>query len=182
MSYVDIALFSVLGLFILSGFFMGLFRTLGTLVGTIVAALFTGQVIDVLHKTFGFLFGGGETARVIIYIIVFLLLSRLVGLAFWIIGKFLGFLRWIPFVKSIDHLLGGLFGFLEGIIAIGFALLYASHVIPSVLLNQIHLNDSVFAKYILQTMSMLELFLPESIRNFILSSAATVSKVIPQPK
>lgn len=182
MSYADIVLIVLVGGFTLSGLFFGLFRTLGTLVGTIVAAIFTGRVIDILSHTFGFLFGGGAIGRVIIYLIVFLIISRLIGLAFWIVGKMLGIVSWLPFVKSIDHLLGGLFGFIEGIIIVGFVLLYASHVLPPIILAQAHLDQSAFAKYVLQTMTTLELFLPDSIRNFILTTAATASKVIPQPK
>lgn len=182
MNYADIVLIVLVGGFTLAGLFFGLFRTLGTLVGTIVAALFTGQVIDLLHAQFGFLFGGGELAKVIIYLIVFLLLSRLVGLAFWIVGKIFGIVTWLPFVKSIDHLLGGLFGFIEGIIIVGFVLLYASHVLPSIVLAQAHLDQSQFAKYVLDTMKTLELFLPDNIRNFILTTASAASKVIPQPK
>lgn len=182
MSYADIALIVIVGGFALSGLFFGLFRTLGTLVGTVVAILFTGQVIDLLAKSFGFLFGGGELAKVVIYLIVFLIISRLVGLAFWILGKMLGIITWLPFVKSIDHLLGGLFGFIEGIVIVGVVLLYASHVLPPIVLAQAHLDQSAFAKYVLDTMKTLELFLPDAIRNFILTTASTASKVIPQPK
>ena len=182
MNYADIVLIVLVGGFALSGLFFGLFRTLGTLVGTIVAVLFTGQIIDLLAHSFGFLFGGGEFAKVIIYIIVFLIISRLVGLVFWIVGKMLGIITWLPFVKSIDHLLGGLLGFIEGIILVGIVLLYASHVLPPIVMQQAHLDQSEFAKYVLQTMKTLELFLPDAIRNFILTTAATASKVIPQPK
>ena len=73
-------------------------------------------------------------------------------------------------------------GFIEGIIIVGFVLLYASHILPPILMEQIKLDQSGAAKYVLQTMLTLELFLPDSIRNFILSTAATASKVIPQPK
>lgn len=182
MTYADIALIILVGGFTLFGLFFGLFRTLGSLVGTIVAALFTGRVIELLSHTFGFLFGGGEMGKVIIYLIVFVLISRLIGLAFWIIGKIFGIVSWLPFVKSIDHLLGGLFGFIEGIIIVGFVLLYASHVLPQIILAQAHLDQSSFAKYILDTMKTLELFLPDTIRNFILTTAATASKVIPAAK
>lgn len=182
MNYADIVLIVLVGGFTLAGLFFGLFRTLGTLVGTIIAALFTGRVIDLLHGSFGFLFGGGEIARVIIYLIVFLIISRLIGLAFWIVGKMFGIVSWLPFVKSIDHLLGGLFGFVEGIILVGFVLLYASHVLPPIILAQAHLDQSGFAKYVLQTMTTLELFLPDTIRTFIFSTAKIASKAIPQPK
>lgn len=180
MNYADIVLIVIVGGFTLYGLFQGLFRSLGTLVGTIIAAIFTGQVIEILSHTFGFLFGGGSTGRVIIYIIVFLLISRLVGLAFWIVGKIFGIVSWLPFVKSIDHLLGGLFGFVEGVIIVGFALLYASNVLPPIIMQQAHLETSSFAKYILDTMNALQAFLPEYVRNFILSTADKAIKVVPK--
>ncbi len=180
MNYADIVLIVLVGGFTLGGLFFGLFRTLGTLVGTIVAVIFTGRVIEVLSHTFGFLFGGGEIGRVVIYLIVFLILSRLVGLAFWIIGKALGIITWLPFVKSIDHLLGGVFGFIEGIIVCGIVLLYASHVLPPIIMQQAHFDQSAFANYVLQTMKTLELFLPDQIRNFILSTAEIATKIVPK--
>jgi uncharacterized membrane protein required for colicin V production len=128
------------------------------------------------------LFGGGAIARVVIYLVVFFLLSRLVGLVFWMLGKLFGVITWLPFVKSIDHLLGGLFGFVEGVIVVGFVLLYASHVVPPVLMQQAHLDQSSFAKDVLQTMTTLEHFLPDPIRDFILTTAATASKAIPGVK
>lgn len=182
MSYADIALIIFVGGFTLSGLYFGLFRTLGSLVGTIIAAVFTGRVIDVLQWKFGFLFGGGEISRVVIYIIVFLLLSRLIGLLFWILGKFLGIVSWLPFVKSINHILGALLGFLQGIILAGFIVLYASHVLPPIVLEQTQIEQSGFAKYVLVTMKTLELMFPESVRDFILTTAATASKAIPVNK
>lgn len=182
MSYADIVLIVIVGGFTLFGLFFGFFRSLGTLVGTIIAAIFTGRVIDILSHTFGFLFGGGDIGRVIIYIIVFLIISRLVGLAFWIVGKIFGIVSWLPFIKSIDHLIGGVFGFIEGVIVCGFAILYASHVLPPIIMDQAHFDQSQFANYVLQTMKTLELFLPDTVRNFILSTAEKAAKVIPQTK
>lgn len=180
MNYADLVLIVLVGGFALFGLLSGLFKSVGALAGTIIAAVFTGRVVDYLTHTFGNVFGTGEMTKVITYIVVFLILSRLIGLAFWILGKLLGIVSWIPFVKTIDHLLGGVFGFVEGIVIVGFVLLYASHVLPPVLLNQAHLEQSQFAKYVLDTMKALELFLPDNIRNFILTTAATATKVIPK--
>ncbi|MCX6714832.1 MAG: CvpA family protein [Candidatus Uhrbacteria bacterium] len=184
MNYADIALIIIVGSFVAGGVWYGLFRSLGSLVGTIVAAIFTGSVIDFMTHKFGFLFGGGEIARVVIYLIVFMIISRLVGLVFWIISKLLGIVLWMPFLKTIDHLLGGLFGFIEGIIVVGFVLLYASHIFSPELMHKLLIDHSAFAKYVLQTVTTLELFLPDIIRNFIFKYANvttdTISKGIPK--
>ncbi|MCR4314404.1 MAG: CvpA family protein, partial [Candidatus Uhrbacteria bacterium] len=112
MGFIDIVLIVIVGAFVFFGFFFGLVHTLGSLVGTIIGIFFASRLVDPTFETFGFLFGGGTFARILIFVIIFFLITRLVGLVFWIFEKAFGVFSWIPFAKSIDKLLGGFFGFI----------------------------------------------------------------------
>ncbi|HBR13837.1 MAG TPA: hypothetical protein DD697_04015 [Candidatus Komeilibacteria bacterium] len=53
------------------------------------------------------------------FLLVFILVNRAVALVFWIIDKVFNIVAIIPGLKSLNHLLGGIFGLLEGLIFIG---------------------------------------------------------------
>lgn len=119
-SYFDFALILIVGGFGLFGLWFGLVHTLGSLAGTILgvylASRYYEPVASWLIKTTGW---GENFSRVVIFIIVFFLINRLVGLAFWILDKFLSFFTHLPFIHSIDRLLGLVFGLLEGALMLG---------------------------------------------------------------
>src|SRR3989338_4782094 len=131
MGFIDIVLIVIIGAFVFFGFFFGLFHTLGSVIGTVVGIIFASRLIDPAFQTLGFLFGGGSIAKVILFILIFFLITRVTGLIFWFLSKFFHFFSWIPFVRSFDHLLGALFGFIEGVIVVGVALFYAMQVLPN---------------------------------------------------
>ncbi len=179
MAYIDIVLMVLVGAFALFGLFYGLFRTLGSIIGTIVAIMFADRLMGPAFHTFGFIFGGGAIAQVILFVIVFFLVSRVVGILLWLIGKGLGILSWIPFAKSIDRLLGGLFGFIEGVVIVGIGLFFASHVLPSTMLTPM-IETSKVAKYLVDTVAMLQGFLPIAAKNVIDAALKSASIVIPK--
>ena len=179
MNYIDLILLVVVGAFVFYGLFFGLVRTLGSLVGTIVAIIFTDRLIDPAFHTFGFIFGNGTVARVIIFLLIFFVVSRLVGLVFWIVEKIWGIFSWIPFAKSIDRLLGGLFGFIEGVLVTGVILFFALNSIPSSHIKTMT-QTSQSAKYLIQTGQSMEFFLPADWKKIIETAADSTANVIPK--
>ena len=180
MGFIDIVLIVIVGAFVLFGFFFGFVHTLGSLLGTIVGIIFASRLVDPAFETFGFLFGGGTFARILIFILIFFIITRLVGIVFWMCGKVLNVLMWIPFARSIDRLLGGLFGFVEGIIVVGVVLFYAMQVLPDDTLKTA-LETSVVADFLVTTMSVLQVFFPETAQQAVESAADSTAEVIPEP-
>lgn len=180
MGFIDIVLIVIVGAFVLFGFFFGLVHTLGSLIGTIIGIFFASRLIDPTFETFGFLFGGGTFARIIIFVLIFFLITRLVGLVFWFVEKVFDVLAWIPFARSLDRLLGGLFGFIEGVIVVGVVLFYAMQVLPDDALKTM-LETSVVADFLVATMSALQILFPETVRQSIESAADSTATVIPEP-
>lgn len=119
-SYFDLALLIIIAGFGLFGLWFGLVHTLGSLVGTVagayLAAIYYEPVANWLMNTTGW---GENFSKVLIFIIVFFLINRLVGLVFWIVDKILSFFTRLPFISSIDRVFGMAFGVLEGAIVLG---------------------------------------------------------------
>lgn len=180
MAFIDIVLLVIVGAFVLFGLFFGLIHTLGSLIGAIVGIIFASRLIDPSFEAIGFLFGGGNIARVVLFILIFLIVTRLVGLVFWLVGRVAKPLSWIPFVKSINHLLGGVLGFVEGVIVVGIVLLYATQIIPFESLRS-QVEDSRVGNYLVTTAEVLQFFFPEDWRQAIESVADSTAEVIPEP-
>lgn len=180
MGFIDIFLIVIIGAFVLFGFFFGLFHTLGSVIGTIVGIIFASRLVDPAFSTFGFLFGGGTAAKIILFILIFFLITRLVGLVFWFLSKFFHFFSWIPFLRSFDRVLGALFGFIEGVIVVGVVLFYAMQVLPDDTLRNV-LETSRVADFLIVTMTTLQVFFPESARQAVESAADSTAGTLPPP-
>ncbi len=160
MSFIDILLIVIVSGFVFFGLFFGLIHTLGSLVGAILGVFFAARLVEPAYGYLGVFFGGGAVGKVITFIIIFLIVSRLIGLLFWIAEKFFGFLTIIPFAKSINGLLGGLFGFIEGVIVVGVVLFYALQVLPESALVAA-LETSFVAKYLIAIVGALKVLFPQ---------------------
>ena len=80
--------------------------------------------------------------------VIFLLalISRLVGLGFYLLEKVLGFLSWIPFAKSVNRILGAVFGLLEGLAVDGALVFFIVKYVPLSALRPA-LEHSAIASY-----------------------------------
>ena len=163
MTFIDILLLVIIAAFIFFGFFFGLVHTIGSLIGTLVGIVVATHYVDAAFSTFGFLFGGGQFSRVVVFVILFVLTSRLIGLLLWIFERVLYFFTLIPFASTINRLLGAMFGFAEGILVVGIITFYAMQVLPDDTLLSA-LEGSFMAKYLVAIMRAMQVFFPESLR------------------
>lgn len=119
MSYFDVIIVCVLLGFAFFGFWSGLLQSVGSIIGTLAGAYVAHQYFEtiapwVIERT-----GWSEnTARIVVFFLLFAVITRLVGLIFLLAEKFLHILP-IPFGRLFNKILGGIFGFTEGLIALG---------------------------------------------------------------
>ncbi len=163
MPFADIILVAIMGLFVLFGLFFGLVHTLGSMTGTILGIVLATRLVEPAFAKFGFLFGGGGIAKVVVFMIVFLLVSRFVGIALWVVEKAFGFFANIPFARSANRLLGGIFGFVEGVVVVGVASYFAMLYLPDGAIRAA-LESSSLASYLIATMTTFQFLFPESLR------------------
>lgn len=169
MSYFDIALLVILAIFTFNGLRKGLIRLLGQFVGLIVAAYVSSHFyLNFYDWAKGFVDWGEGTEKFLSFIILFTLVSSLVGVVFIIIEKVFNLISIIPFTKLINRLLGGVLGLLEGALALGLILFVAARYtwVDSLMGNQLAVSS--VAPSLVKVADILLPFLPEALK--VLSS------------
>lgn len=129
LTILDLALILALFIFIALGFSMGLIQAIGAIVGVILGAMIANDYF----KDFGnfltpFFLGNSALALTISFIIIFSIVNRLVGLIFYVVGKFFNLLSIIPFLKTFNRLLGAIFGAIEGCLVLGLLIYFLSGI------------------------------------------------------
>lgn len=127
MPYFDIVLVVIIAVFGLLGLFFGLIHTLGSLTGMLLGVFLAARYYEIGANWLISLTGwGGNFPKVVVFIIVFFLINRLVGLVFWVIDKILSIVTKLPFISGINRIMGLVFGVLEGAVGLGIILYFIS--------------------------------------------------------
>ncbi len=127
MPWFDIVIIIIIAGFALFGLFFGLVHTLGSLIGTILGVFLASRWYApfadwLLHFT-GW---SSNLAKVIMFVIVFIIINRLIGFAFFLVDKILSIFTRLPFINGLNRLLGLVFGFAEGVIVVGITFYFIS--------------------------------------------------------
>lgn len=120
---IDVILLILLSGFIFYGFFFGFIRAVGSFVGVIIAAVLASRLYlptSVLADRF--FFGYNNLGKVLAFLILFSLIYKLVGLAFYLIDRIFSIFTIIPFMKTFNRLGGAVLGFISGSLFIGIIL------------------------------------------------------------
>lgn len=126
LNWLDFVLILILFFFAFSGFWWGLIHALGVLVGTVVGILVAGQYFEWLANLAQPIFGSNvNLAKIVAFIVIFIVVNRLVGLLFWLLNKVFKTLSIIPFLKTINRLAGAIFTLVSGIILLAILLVFA---------------------------------------------------------
>lgn len=130
---VDIVLAILLILFFISGWRKGLVVAFGQLLGAIVgfiiarsaSAWLAGLLAKWIHLNAGWL-------HIIAFILIFMIVDRLFGLLVGLLNKLFKILTIIPFLSTINSILGAILSFLEGLVLIGSSvyLIRSLHLVP----------------------------------------------------
>ncbi|MDD5342332.1 MAG: CvpA family protein [Patescibacteria group bacterium] len=162
MATIDLVLLGVLGGFIVAGFFAGLFQTFGSIIGILagyfVAAQYYAPFGDMIEPI---VFGRGDIADVVAFILIFLLTSQLVGLVFWFIAKAFQLLKFIPFFSILNKLGGAVLGFIEGLFAIGIILVVIDRFVQSPDLAE-QVANSQLAQLMINAAGIVESIFPDA--------------------
>lgn len=164
MSLFDIALLIIISSFALFGLWFGLVHTLGSLIGTIFGVYLASRYYEsAAGWIIGFTHWNQNYVKVIIFVITFVLITRLVGFAFLIMEKVLTIFTRLPFIHGLDRLLGAIFGALEGAVVVGVSLFFISRF-PISLSFMDGMAHSQLAPPLVNLASILVPLFPEAIR------------------
>ncbi len=164
MSIFDIVLLVIITSFALFGLWFGLVHTLGSLVGTAFGVYIASRYYEsTANWIIGFTHWSGNYVKVIIFIISFLIITRLVGFVFWCMQKVLTIFTRMPFIHGLDRIMGAIFGALEGAVIVGVSLYFISRF-PISLSFMRGLEHSQIAPPLVKIASILIPLFPEAIR------------------
>lgn len=125
MTWIDLSLLVIIGGFALFGFWFGFIHTAGSLMGTLAGAYLASRYYEPMAQWLMRITGWeGNTARVVMFVLAFFVISRAVGFLFFIVDKLLSIITRLPFISSINRVLGAALGFLEGVMTIGLILFF----------------------------------------------------------
>lgn len=165
MSTLDIVLLVILGAFTASGLFKGLIRLLGRIVGLIIGA-YVASNFYLLFFEWGrqWVVGRENLGKILAFIILFVVVTRLVDFIFFLIEKIFNFIAVIPGSKYLNNLLGGALGLLEGSLFLGLVFyVITRYPLASSLFND-QLANSLVIPWLLKVTTIVLPILPGALR------------------
>ncbi|MCX6740216.1 MAG: CvpA family protein [Candidatus Parcubacteria bacterium] len=163
MTIFDVILLICLGGFVLFGLWFGFIHTLGSLVGTFGGAFLAGQFYGFLANWLAAVFGNPNLMKIFSFILIFIIINRLIGFGFYALDKMFNFMTIVPFLKTINRLLGGFLGFFEGLLVVGLSLFIISRFPVSEWFTGV-LQASTLAGWFIAVSVILQMMLPELLR------------------
>jgi len=119
--FVDVTFVIFLSGFLFYGFYAGLIRAFGSLVamaaGVWMASRFHLPAYDYVKD---FFLGYDGFGKIFLFIIIYSLVNRVVLVGFGVIEKAFNLISIIPFLKTINRILGGIFSLAQGVLILTF--------------------------------------------------------------
>lgn len=177
MSLFDVILLIIIGGFGLFGLWFGFFHTLGSLVGTVIGAYLSSRYYEPMGEWLVGVTGWNENvSKVLMFIVAFFVINRLVGFVFWLFNKVFKVIAHLPFLKSINRLLGMMLGLFEGALTLGLIIFFIErYPISERLMEQ--LANSVVAPWLSDLANILIPLLPSALQ-LLRSSVDYVENVV----
>lgn len=161
---LDAILAIALLIFAIWGFVNGFIRALGGLIaigiGIVVASRGYLALAEFITPWLG---GRAGLASIVAFAVIFLIVAKLIGLLVALVEQAFEVVAIIPFLKTINRLLGLIFGFALGVLVVGTVLFVLSKHSPWETLNAAMIESWV-AQWILMTSSFIQPFFPETVR------------------
>lgn len=155
MNALDIACFSILGIFLALGVYRGLIRSVSSLVAIIAGLILAKRYYDVVSELLGFLHIS-DSRGIIGYILVFLLFYIGIKIAI----HFIHLISKASGLKPVDRVLGGLFGLIKGIIIAVIIISLLQMVLPK---ESAVLKNSILLPYSNAIVSYTKAMVPERV-------------------
>lgn len=171
MSTFDIALLIIIGIFTVHGLFKGLIKLLGDIAGLIVGAFIASHYyLNFYEFALRWTWLAGKAAghenlyKVLAFIILYVLVTRLTALLFLIIEKLFNLIAIIPGSKYINNLLGAVFGLLEGSLSVGLIIYVISRYTLVSSFFGTQLTDSVVTPWLMKIVNIILPILPNTLK------------------
>jgi membrane protein required for colicin V production len=165
LSYLDILLIILLGLSLIDGLRRGLWRMLGQIVGLFLAVYIASQrYLDFYNWAQDWLNINETTEKIISFLILFFIVSALVGLVFFLVEKVFKFVSIIPLGGLLNRLLGAALALFGSSILLGLLLFLFSRYSWAAGLAGIQLTNSVLTPPLVKLATGVLPYLPDALK------------------
>lgn len=168
MSIFDLSLILVLVGFAINGLFRGLIKMIGAILAFILGIFFASRLYLPFYEWGSNYISGQENIlKIISFIILLLLISKLVELFFVFLEKVFKLAAFIPGTKLINNILGAIFGFILGSLFLGAIIYILSRYLDfsGSITNLIEVSS--IAKFLLSVNSIILPLLPNAFKSII---------------
>lgn len=129
LSWFDLLLLASVFGYVWGGFWTGLIQSIGGLVGLFLGEIIASRYYVHFSSAVAPVFNANQIlAKVFAFILIFMIVSQLVGLAFTVVNRIFKFIAIVPGLKLLNHLGGAIFGFLQGALFVGITLQFISRL------------------------------------------------------
>ncbi|OGF28682.1 hypothetical protein A2477_00615 [Candidatus Falkowbacteria bacterium RIFOXYC2_FULL_47_12] len=164
-SVFDAVLIFFIAGFTVYGFFKGIIRMAGELVGYLVGIYLAGHYFELFYEWTRSLYLGYENiGRLVSFLILLFIVRKLVTLGVYLIDRFFDIIAIIPFFGLINRFAGAVFGFLSVSIVLGIVIYFASRYSIGFSIDKFLVGSSI-AKFLLHFGEFVSPLLPGLLRN-----------------
>ncbi len=161
----DTILIVILAGFLFYGLFKGVVRMIGDLAGLIIGAWIASHYyLAFAGWLASFNLGSENVIKIIAFIVLFGVASKLVGFIFMILEKAFKIISIIPFVKFFNKVIGGILGLLLGSLGIGLIIYVISKYAWIGTKMALWLEESQVAPILLNFANLLLPLLPKALK------------------
>ncbi len=141
---VDIIVIILIIFFTITGLQAGFIKTFGGFLGSIIG--FIGGATITYWLMNNTVFFSNDIVAIISFIVISYIIIKLVELLFTILDSAYKFLSIIPFLKPANKFLGGVFGLIESLIALGALAVFVARFFPESGMNLVIQASTVLPK------------------------------------
>jgi len=162
MTLLDIILAIILLLFTATGFRVGALHALGAVIGFFAGLTVADTYYEPVVQKLQFLsFGHDLVLSMVVYIFFVIIVSRAIGLVFWLIDKLIGML---PLIGTFNMVIGAFAGAAEGAMVLGLVLTLLLRF-PYISVVTEEVSKSTISPPLIKSFSVMVSLLPEKFQN-----------------
>jgi membrane protein required for colicin V production len=164
MSWLDLIIIVMLAGYVFGGFKAGLIQSVGGIIGLLIGFFAASRWYLAWAPNFTGVVGGNELwAKVVAFIIIFFIATRVVAIIIWFVNKLFNLVAIVPGLKFMNRVTGAIFGFLEGALFIGLTIQFVNRLpIPQSWADSLH--GSFMVPILLGITGWLVPFLPKALK------------------
>lgn len=151
--------------FIVNGLYKGIIKMIGSIVALFAGIFIASRFYLIFFDWFsGFISGSENILKIVSFVIVLLLSSKIIELIFVLIEKVFKLAAFIPGTKLINNILGGVFGLVLASLLLGTLLYVMSHYLDIGGSVSNLIADSSISLILLDLNKIILPLLPESLK------------------